>query len=240
MLDIGTRPLPYSIVKLYQHMVAQPRCGGCCGEIEVDLDGQSFGASYMIQAAQYYEYKLGHTPYKACEAFFGFALVLPGAYSFFRWSAIRGQPLDVFFKNVRRLDVPTCAQANEYLAEDRVMCLQIYIKVQDGYRVEYIPEAKAVTDAPKDLTTLLKQRRRWINGSMFGTTKVAGNFGSMISCMNQHPCYRQILMFLYMLYMISSFALTFVIVGATFSTIIIFYNYSLHTIFLYQSNSQWL
>jgi len=130
----------------------------------------------MLQAAQYYEYKLGHTPYKACEAFFGFSQVLPGAYSFFRWNAIRGQPLDVFFKNVRRSDIPTCSQANQYLAEDRVMCLQIYLKVKDGYRVEYIPEAKAVTDAPRDLATLLKQRRRWINGSMFGTKKVASKF----------------------------------------------------------------
>jgi len=62
----------------------------------------------------------------------------------------------------------------------------------------------------------------------------------MISCSNQHPCYRQLLMILYMLYMISSFALAFVIVGATFSTIMIFYNYALHTIFLYQSDAKWL
>jgi chitin synthase len=90
-------------------------------------------SSYWIQAAQFYEYKLGHTPYKSTESFFGFTLVLPGAYSFFRWKAIKGTPLDTFFKNVTRIELPTCAQANEYLAEDRVMCLQIYIKPNDGY-----------------------------------------------------------------------------------------------------------
>ena len=70
-------------------------CGGCCGEIEViieDLCNTSF-----VQFAQFYEYKLGHTPDKACESFFGFTSVLPGAYCLFRWNAIKGAPLDKFF-----------------------------------------------------------------------------------------------------------------------------------------------
>ena len=46
----------------------------------------------------------------------------------FRWKAIKGGPLDAFFKNVNSSAIPTCAEANEYLAEDRIMCLQIYIK----------------------------------------------------------------------------------------------------------------
>ena len=49
--------------------------------------------------------------------------MLPGAYSLFRWKAIKGGPLDAFFKNVNSVEIPTCAEANEYLAEDRIMCL---------------------------------------------------------------------------------------------------------------------
>ena len=66
----------------------------------------------------------------------------------FRWRAIKGDPLEAFFKNVTRLETPTCAEANEYLAEDRIMCLQMYIKRDTGYTVQYIPDAKAFTDAP--------------------------------------------------------------------------------------------
>lgn len=67
---------------------------------------------------------MSHTPDKANESFFGFNSVLPGAYSLFRWEAIRGEPLDQFFRNVYRKDEPTsCAEANEFLAEDRIMCL---------------------------------------------------------------------------------------------------------------------
>ena len=37
MLDIGTQADEYAIMKLYAHMQADEDCGGCCGEIEVDL-----------------------------------------------------------------------------------------------------------------------------------------------------------------------------------------------------------
>ena len=37
MLDIGTRPEPYALLKLYKQMKNNKRCGGCCGEIEVDM-----------------------------------------------------------------------------------------------------------------------------------------------------------------------------------------------------------
>ena len=50
----------------------------------------------------------------------------------------------------------SCAEANEYLAEDRVMCLQIYIKEGERYYLTYVPDAKAFTDAPPSLFILIK------------------------------------------------------------------------------------
>lgn len=74
----------------------------------------------------------------------------------FRWDAIKGGPLDAFFKNVTRTETPTCSEANEYLAEDRIMCLQIYIKIQEKYKLAYVPDAKAFTDAPPSMMVLMK------------------------------------------------------------------------------------
>ena len=101
MLDIGTKAEDYSIAKLFKYMTMNPDCGGCCGEIEVDLAShKGSNWSYLVKAAQYFEYKLSHTPDKCCESAFGFNSVLPGAYSLFRWRAIQGGPMDEFFKLV--------------------------------------------------------------------------------------------------------------------------------------------
>jgi len=48
MLDIGTQADDYAIMKLYAHMQADQNCGGCCGEIEVDLSQSKDLGSYMI------------------------------------------------------------------------------------------------------------------------------------------------------------------------------------------------
>ena len=90
MLDIGTKADDYAILKLYKYMTLNDKCGGCCGEIEVDLSANTFknNTSYLLQCAQFYEYKLSHSPDKACESFFGYNSVLPGAYCLFRWQAI--------------------------------------------------------------------------------------------------------------------------------------------------------
>jgi chitin synthase len=82
--------------------------------------------------------------------------MLPGAYSWYRWSAIIGEPLEQFFKSVNEGADLNCAQANEYLAEDRVMTLQICIKKENGYNVKYIPDAKCFTDAPPTMIMLMK------------------------------------------------------------------------------------
>jgi len=100
-----------------------------------------------------------------------------------RLEAVVGAPLDMLFKNVSRPPTEiSCSEANEYLTEDRILCLQLYIKPEKGYLVQYIPDAKAFVDAPLNLTMLMKQRRRWINGTFFCTLRVLTNVASMISC----------------------------------------------------------
>jgi chitin synthase len=58
---------------------------------------------------------------------------------------------------------------NVYLAEDRILCMKIH---QNGYKLQYIPDAFATVDPMKSLQDLLGQRKRWINGSFFAFSKV--------------------------------------------------------------------
>lgn len=92
----------------------------------------SFVESVLLRS-QYVEYKVSHYMDKATESLFGFVSVLPGAFSTFRWEAIKGSPLETFllgckdeFGDVNN-SLP-CPTANKYLAEDRIMCLEIIAK----------------------------------------------------------------------------------------------------------------
>ena len=46
-----------------------------------------------------------------------------------------------------------------------------------AYRLEYIQEAVAEADAVTKLTGLMKQRRRWLNGTFFAMLYALGNMG---------------------------------------------------------------
>lgn len=125
----------------------------------------------MLFYTQYIEYKLSHFIDKSFEAIFGFISVLPGAYSMFRWEAIKGEPLASFFHGLDKSS-HTPYEANMFLAEDRVMCLEILVKAGSCYTLSYVPGSVALTDPPSKLSILFKQRRRWINGSLFASLHV--------------------------------------------------------------------
>ena len=75
------------------------------------------------------------------------------------------------------------------------------------------------------MMVLMKQRRRWMNGAMFGTSKVLGNFVNMVSCNRaKHGCFRKFGIMIFLTYLFSLFVLQFFIVGAMFAAIYAFFN----------------
>lgn len=54
-----------------------------------------------------------------------------------------------------------------YLAEDRILCLEIFAKKNKQYKLKYLNDVVCYTDSIKYLASLMKQRKRWINGSWF-------------------------------------------------------------------------
>ena len=79
---------------------------------------------------------------------------------------------------------------------------------------------------------LMKQRRRWMNGAMFGTSKVLGNFVNMVSCKRaRHGCFRKMGILIFLLYLFSQFVLQFFIVGAMFAAIYAFFDQVFASVF---------
>jgi len=194
-------------------------------EKKEDGSGVSFLESVLLRA-QYVEYKLSHYLDKATETLFGFVSVLPGAFSTFRWECIKGQPLDAFLKGANDefgdiAKIRPCFDANKYLAEDRIMCLEIIAKRHCSYIIHYIPGAKCLTDPPFTLTQLVRQRRRWFNGSMFASIYVLQHmcrvWGRSIC-----SCPRNIAFMILYLYMFIQMLLSFVLVGSFYGVFSIF------------------
>ena len=63
-----------------------------------------------------------------------------------------------------------------YLAEDRILSLGIYCQIKSAYTLHYVPDAVAFTDPMKTHQDLMKQRRRWINSSLFAFLYVWKNY----------------------------------------------------------------
>jgi chitin synthase len=62
-----------------------------------------------------------------------------------------------------------------YLAEDRILCLKIYTRLGQRFKLRYIPTAKAVVDPITTIPNLMGQRRRWINGTWYALQYVLSN-----------------------------------------------------------------
>ena len=231
MIDCGTIPMPNSFSRINFFMDKYPDIGGACGEIEVMLpstneDGSpiSFVKSALLRS-QYVEYKLSHYVDKASESLFGFVSVLPGAFSCFRWKAIKDEPLNRFLKgqvltDPNNLSYPICSVANQYLAEDRIMCLEIIAKEYEKFILKYVPGCKALTDAPSSLSQFLKQRRRWFNGSMFASFHVMQNMCR--TWKRDDSFFRNVFFMILYIYMLTNAILSFVLVGLYYASFSIF------------------
>ena len=102
--------------------------------------------------------------------------------------------------------------------------MSLEILAADGnWTVSYVPGAKYLTDPPLTLLGLMKQRRRWFNGSLFATLHVLSNPGkvTLINCWGRSFCRNKFFLVLYV-YMILINLLSFVLVGVFYASFSIF------------------
>jgi len=234
MGDVGTRPSAQSICRLMDAMDRDSRVAGCCGEIAVALPGMDKGlmCSNPVVAAQVFEYKISHCMDKPLESWLGFITVLPGAFSAYRYAALTGAgstdpsvrpPLQKYFASLhdphRSLQSDHNEQslwdANMYLAEDRILCFEIVATKGKDYRLEYVKNAVAYTDVPLKLNLLLKQRRRWLNGSFFAMLHALANFPRIFST-TTHSFGRKCLLAFELVYFVINVCITWFLIGSFF------------------------
>ncbi|GMM33037.1 hypothetical protein DASC09_003620 [Saccharomycopsis crataegensis] len=176
LLDAGTQPSRDSLYHLWNSFYMNPQIGGCCGEIKAALGPKFSNLLNPLVAAQNFEYKISNILDKPTESTFGFISVLPGAFSAYRYEAILNDengvgPLEKYFKGEDLDKDPSAGvfQKNMYLAEDRILCFELVAKKKSNWTLKYVKAATAETDTPTAISALIKQRRRWLNGSFFAS-----------------------------------------------------------------------
>ena len=109
-MDVGVKPQGNSIFQMYKHMELDNKCGGVCGYMSLKIENPSDDLGYRldgyneddvdcctrcvnyllsIQRAQQFEYHYAHMLDKPFESFFNYIHVLPGAFSGYRWKALK-------------------------------------------------------------------------------------------------------------------------------------------------------
>lgn len=164
LLDVGTVPRPTGLFLLFEAMENDDRIAGCCGEI-IPENSKTFN---IIVQAQIVEYKFAHIMDKGLESIIGYVSVLPGAFSAYRWECLNeNRTLDSYFFSQRPGKVLNLFNANMYLAEDRILCMELMCQKGRSNILRFVKGSEATTDVPDSLNLLMAQRRRWVNGSWF-------------------------------------------------------------------------
>lgn len=181
LLDAGTRPGPQSVYQLYRAFQLDPNCGGACGEIKAMLGKNGRKVLNPIIATQNFEYKMSNLLDKPMESAFGFISVLPGAFSAYRYIALQNNkdgegPLEKYFAGEFHHENAGIFTKNMYLAEDRILCFELVAKRNSSWVLTYVKSAIGETDVPETMVQLIKQRRRWLNGSFFAAVYAQTHF----------------------------------------------------------------
>src|SRR3569833_41867 len=200
LIDAGTKPGGNSIYHLWKAFDLEPMCAGACGEIKAMLGTNGKNLINPLVAAQNFEYKMSDILDKPLESAFGFISVQPGAFSADRYVALQndknGQgPLEKYFAGEKMLGAGAGSfTANMYLAEDRILCFELVTKRNCHWILQYVKSATGETDVPDDISELILQRRRWLNGSFFAAIYAIAHFYQFFR--SDHSVFRKLAFFI--------------------------------------------
>lgn len=138
-VDADTTLHKDALTKIASHFAHNPKVGAIAGNVKIKREHT------ILNTLQSAEYATGINLVRKAQSFLGCVLVVPGPIAAIRKEAI--QQAGGF--------------SEETFAEDFDITLAT---LKAGYRIEYEEASLAYTDSPKNISDLIKQRRRWYRG----------------------------------------------------------------------------
>ncbi len=139
--DADTVFAPDALERFAKEAVKDPMIGAIAGNIKVGNDHN------LLTRSQFIEYSMSHMFIKTAQDLINSIIVVPGALGLWR--------RDVLMK--------IGGFTNDTLAEDADATMKV---IAAGYRVKYISNIGARTEAPEKVSQLMTQRTRWQLGNM--------------------------------------------------------------------------
>lgn len=164
-IDAGTEVAEDAIARLSEALDARPDLAGIAPTVLVPRPENA----NILLLWQYFGFLMQRAVSWPFEVMTGYLSVLPGQFSVLRWSALtrmnsRGQtPLDFY---LRSPDQHSATEKLMYLAEDRVIGMQLVLAEGARSEIEFDPGVRSQTDSCTTWMELARQRRRWNNSTL--------------------------------------------------------------------------
>lgn len=179
-IDCGTTVAPPSIGAMLAQFEREPETAALASRVTTPAPAPADG---LLAAWQFMDFATQAAVYWPAELASGHLSVLPGQFCALRWRALSGGTLRRPFADDRALRAACRTPADDplgrylrglaaagpfeqtmFLAEDRVIGNELVL-AQRPWTLACCDDAHATTDACSTLPELLRQRRRWNNGS---------------------------------------------------------------------------
>jgi cellulose synthase/poly-beta-1,6-N-acetylglucosamine synthase-like glycosyltransferase len=171
-MDVGSIPSCNALNELWNFLDIHPEVGAATGSVLVPEPDQFWD---LLSVWQFGNFFLDKLLFRPAEDLTGYLSVLPGQFSIFRWQALTStwldkklstqqpSPLKKYFRGLKQLGA---FEATIFLTEDRVLGFELATSFSASWKLAFLPSVVTITDSCQSLPELLRQRRRWINGSL--------------------------------------------------------------------------
>jgi cellulose synthase/poly-beta-1,6-N-acetylglucosamine synthase-like glycosyltransferase len=210
LLDCGTKMGSRAMLMLYHHLESNASVGGVCGQIIIN----EVPCMSMTVSSQHFELKADCCLTKPMESIFGCISEMPYAFCAWRFEALEGIPLNKYFFLESFADKANITPfiGNMYLAENRILCFEVFCRHDCDYVLQYVHGACAKKATLSHIGPLLEKRKHVMNGTFFATLYVVENF-YRVWTESAHPMGRKFILILYLVYSIFSLIFTLLLVG---------------------------